>query len=144
MCNHPLIVMACGATKLNTAQPVPLTRLYTGPLWQQLRKHGYPTNKVAVLSAEHGIVEPDTALATYDRLMDEERLLDFINNPVQMRTFADMIKAHGKVVVVGGELYKLFALAVVGMFPELIGAIHFALGSYLQQRAALNTLLQAL
>ena len=139
---RPLIVMSCSQVKKQTTKPMPFAEVYDGPIWQQVKKH-WPSSHIAVLSAEHGLLEPGTEIMPYDRLMDEDRLLHILNDEKQMEKFAELVRQYGKVIVVGGELYKLFALYFTSiMYPELGDRVHFACGSYLQQRGALGTLFQ--
>ena len=140
MTNKPLLVMSCSAVKKSTTAPVPFTDLYNGPTWQQVRCANYPVDRVACLSAEHGILSPGSKIANYDRVMDEDRLVTFVNDRVQMDRLAALIDNAGSAVVVGGELYKLLSLALVAMYPRLIGKVQFICGSYLQQRKGLSTL----
>jgi len=137
MSNGTLIVLSCSQVKRTTSEPTPFADVYDGPIWRQVKKH-FPTSNIAVLSAEHGLLEPGARIEHYDRLMDEERLLQFINDLDQMERFAALVRQYDKVLVVGGELYKLFALYFTSiMYPELV---HYTCGSYLQQRGALGTL----
>lgn len=58
--------MSCGKAKLD--RPAPACELYTGNLFQGTRRHveaaGY--DRWFILSALHGLVEPDTVLEPYD------------------------------------------------------------------------------
>lgn len=141
--HRPLIVLGCSATKRATSGPVPFTDLYNGPIWQQLRRQGYPTESIAVLSAEHGILAPKSVISTYDKKMTEERLDEIASDKTQVDRFAQMVEKAGKAIVFGGEDYKLFALSVLARHPNLIDKLHFSVGSYLQQRGALNHFLRA-
>jgi hypothetical protein len=133
-----LLVMSCSQVKLGVTEPTPFFDVYDGPMWKQVKKH-WPADRVAVLSAEHGFLPPGARIVPYDRLMDEDRLLAIINDHEQLNAFAELTKQFDKVIVLGGELYKLFSLYITGiMYPELITKVHFACGSYLQQRAVLN------
>ncbi len=140
----PLLILGCSATKKVVNGPTPFLDVYDGPIWQQVRSAKYPRDKVAVLSAEHGLLEPGTAIENYDRVMTEDRLVEFVNDPVMMQRFVDLVDKHGSAIVVGGELYKLFSLGLAAMRPRLIGKVRFVLGSYLQQRHGLKVLLDNL
>jgi hypothetical protein len=131
-----LIIMPCSATKKNVAGQVPFIDLYDGPLWKQVRKF-WNHNHVMVLSAEHGLLEPGTEIENYDRVMDEDRLVELLNDGA-LDTFDAICEGYDFVLVVGGETYKHFALAAVAMYPELRDRVLFAGGSYLQQRHALK------
>lgn len=141
--SRPVLIMACGLTKNLVKQPTPFVDVYAGPLWNQVKK-GYPHDSIAVISAEHGILAPGTKITRYDRKMDDDRLVEILNDKQQVDRLAAMIQKAGSALVVGGETYKLLALAVGAMHPELLPKIHFAVGSYLQQRHAIKELLDLL
>jgi hypothetical protein len=132
--------MACSAVKRTVDTPTPFVDVYDGPIWQQVRKH-WPSSHIAVLSAKHGLLRPGEKIEPYDVQMTEQRLLEIIHDEKQLHEFADLVREYGKVIVVGGELYKLFALYFTSiLYPELGDRVHFACGTYLQQRGALGTL----
>lgn len=132
-----LIVMPCSATKKAVEGQVPFIELYDGPLWKQVHNN-WSADHVMVLSAEHGLLEPGTEIENYDRLMDETRLVELINEGA-LDTFDAVCEGYDFVLIVGGETYKHFALAAVALYPELASKVLFAGGSYLQQRKALKT-----
>ncbi len=69
-----LLVLACGKTKLATAAPVPAGDLYVGPLFKARRRYAEADGRPwAILSALHGLIAPDTKIATYDRTIGELR-----------------------------------------------------------------------
>jgi hypothetical protein len=131
-----LIIMPCSATKKPVQGQVPVIDLYDGPLWKQVRNN-WDAEHVMVLSAEHGLLEPGTEIETYDRVMDEDRLVELLNDGA-LDTFDAICEGYDFVLVVGGETYKHFALAAVATYPELVSKVLFAGGSYLQQRKALK------
>lgn len=67
-----LVVISCGGKKAN--HPAPAWKLYTGPYFRECRTaaralratHGY-----RILSALHGLVEPSTVLAPYEKRMGQ-------------------------------------------------------------------------
>src|SRR5262245_48376550 len=131
--NAPLLVMPCSADKKATSKAIPILELYDGPLWQQVRKANYPSHLVAVMSAEHGLLDPEVEIPSYDRKMDEARLLELVCDNETIDNLAIMIESAGFAVIVGGELYKLLSLALLARYPELIDKVRFVCGSYLQQ-----------
>ena len=138
----PLLIMGCSQEK-RAGGSMPIYDLYTGPIWQQIRKRRYPADYVAVVSAKHGILFPGAVIEPYDEKMTDQRLLEIVNDPVQFANFVRLVDQAEKAVIFGGETYKLFALSVVARKIELLDKVHFAGGSYLQQRGALNQLIQA-
>jgi hypothetical protein len=139
----PLIVMSCSQVKKPTAEPVPFVDLYNGPTWQQVRKSGYPTTHVAVLSAEHGILFPGEKILPYDRRMTEARLVELANDPEQVARFVELCKGYSQVIVFGGCEYEQFALKLAIEHPEIFDRVEYVMGTYLQQRGALTTFFNA-
>jgi hypothetical protein len=133
----PLFLLSCSSVKTASSGSLPIAELYDGPIWRQAKRN-LPHAKIAALSARHGILEPGSEIEPYDQLMDEDRLLQIANDPAQIAKLVELAREHGKIIIVGGELYKLFALSIVARFPALLESIHFACGSYLQQRHALK------
>lgn len=136
-----LLLMGCSQVKREVAGPTRFVDLYDGPIWKQARNH-YPHDRIAVLSAEHGVLPPLAEIEPYDRVMDEGRLVDLLNSPHERAKFKMLVAEYDEVIVLGGELYKLLSLALIAMGMTSIGKIKFACGSYLKQRAALNQYVQ--
>lgn len=66
-----LILVGCVKTKVN--RPAPARDLYASPLWWRRRRYAESTGMPwVILSAEHGMVEPDTVLEPYDRYLGNE------------------------------------------------------------------------
>jgi hypothetical protein len=138
----PLILMPCSAVKRPTVEPTRFIDLYDGPLWRQIRKHAYPADSVACLSAKHGLLMPGAKIEPYDQLMDEQRLLEIINDGNTVEQLAGLTEQAGLLLVIGSETYKFVGLALAAARPQLSGQVRFACGSYLEQRRALNQYLQ--
>jgi hypothetical protein len=134
--NYPLLLMACSTVKKATPHALPFVDVYAGPMWQQI--FDYPRDKIACVSAEHGLLEPKESIVKYDRLMDEDRLEAIINDGKTIKRLIALIEEHSEVIVVGSCVYKLIGLAVAMFRPDLLTQIRFCCGSYLQQRKALN------
>lgn len=102
-----LFVVACGAAKRD--HPAPARDLYTGDHFRYVltgvEREADATlqalgihPRVLILSAEHGLVDPDTVLAPYERTMTDsgsvtarrlaEQLLDYSQNrPIEVYAF---------------------------------------------------------
>lgn len=66
-----LVLLGCVAEKRD--HPVPAGDLYVSDLWHKRRSHAEVLGQPwAILSAEHGLVMPDTVLAPYDRSLRNE------------------------------------------------------------------------
>lgn len=71
---EPIVVIACGATKLGTTAPA--ARLYTSPHFALMLRAARQvaerqSGRVLILSALHGLVELDTELAPYNVKMGQ-------------------------------------------------------------------------
>jgi hypothetical protein len=117
-----LVIVGCSRRKTETASPVPALELYQGGAVPGLRAvvADYPErrSRVRIISAQHGLVHPDTSLLPYDRVMDPERAF-----ALRHRTAADLRAlcardgAPTSVLVLAEPLY-LLALADL---PDLVG-----------------------
>lgn len=73
-----LLVQSCSATKESVDTPVPALDLYDGYFFRIIKKalrtdRFQPELDIIIMSAEHGVVEPDEEIGFYDRRMDTER-----------------------------------------------------------------------
>lgn len=73
-----LLVQACSATKHGVETPVPAIELYDGYFFRIIKKTLRAGRfkrglDILIISAKHGIVEPDDQLGNYDQRMDTER-----------------------------------------------------------------------
>jgi len=60
-----VVLVACGATKLEESAPA--SELYTGQLFRKARAYAERTGTAwFILSAEHGLLRPDTIVEPYD------------------------------------------------------------------------------
>lgn len=132
-----LLLMACSQRKKPTLGPRPFIHVYNGPIWQQARNN-YPHDRIAVISAEHGVLAPLAEIEGYDRVMDEERVVSLLNSRHEQAKFKNLVDQFDEVIVLGGELYQLFSLWMVALGMVSLGKVRFCCGSYLKQRAALN------
>jgi len=74
----PLLVQSCSATKESVDTPVPALDLYDGYFFRIIKK-AVRANRfqseldIIIISAKHGVVEPDDHIGYYDQEMDTER-----------------------------------------------------------------------
>ena len=73
-----LLVQSCSATKEPVDTPVPALDLYDGYFFRIIKKalradRFQPGLDIIIISAEHGVVEPDDEIRYYDRRMGTER-----------------------------------------------------------------------
>ncbi|QLG50656.1 DUF6884 domain-containing protein [Natrinema halophilum] len=73
-----LLIQSCSATKEAVDTPVPALDLYDGYFFRIIKK-AVRTNRfqpgldITIISAKHGVVEPDDHIGYYDQEMDTER-----------------------------------------------------------------------
>lgn len=94
-----LLVQSCSATKQNVDSPTPVLDLYEGYFFKIIKK-ALRTNRfqagidIIIISAEHGVLEPDEEIGYYDRKMDAERadelnpkIINYISNRVSRNKY---------------------------------------------------------
>lgn len=136
----PLLVLSCSASKAPTVAGEwrRLADLYDGPLWQDVRRSGFPLTNVAALSALHGFVEPGRPLKTYDQMMDADTSRQFCRTSDHCARLAKAIRTAGAGYIVGGKFYRAIGEAALDLFPDIRPLATFATGSFLQLRGQLN------
>jgi len=73
-----LLIQSCSATKKSVDTPVPALDLYDGYFFRIIKKavranRFQPGLDIIIISAKHGVVEPDDHIGYYDQEMDTER-----------------------------------------------------------------------
>lgn len=114
MSPHPrrMFVLSCSNRK--SGQSGPAWQVYDGPAYRVLRASGFPRTlpglTVAVLSAEHGLINAHDPLTPYDRRMDRTRAAELI--ATDRATVAERVlhatgdAPLGQVLFYGGCLYR--------------------------------------
>lgn len=93
-----LLIQSCSATKNEVETPVPALELYDGYFFRIIKKavragrfeHGID---ILIISAKHGVVEPDDEITHYDQRMDTERASELNDDVVD--TIASKVAEHG-------------------------------------------------
>jgi len=105
-----LLVQSCSATKEPVDTPVPALDLYDGYFFRIIKKalranQFQPGLDIIIISAEHGVIEPEDEIRYYDRRMDTERAREL--NADIVNTIADKVaeEGHGKVWINLGKDY---------------------------------------
>jgi hypothetical protein len=105
----PLFIISCSSTKVPDAGLLPAWRRYDGPAYRvlrrQLRERGPLDCRIAILSAEHGLIELHTPIADYDRRMDALRGAELAARPSELLT-PGLIADTSEVYVFGGAVYR--------------------------------------
>ena len=73
-----LLVQSCSKSKSETDDPIPAIDLYAGYFYKIIKKAIReddidPDLDICILSAKHGLIDPDTRLNQYDQKMDVGR-----------------------------------------------------------------------
>lgn len=113
-----LLVLACSARKHRTPFPVPAWYRYDGVLFRlckRLQAHRrFPHNvRIRILSAEHGVLTPDTPIAWYDRRLDDVRAAALRESVTRALRHAVDEEHASEVYLALGRRYR----AVVGPLP---------------------------
>jgi hypothetical protein len=99
-------LVSCVKSKQN--QPAPAKDLYTSPLFRNLRKYAEDnTDRWYILSAEHGLVDPDQILAPYEKTLNNARKDERLawGRRVQGRLEA-VLPPGAEVIMLAGERYR--------------------------------------
>lgn len=140
-----LLILACSERKAHGVVPLPAWHVYHGNLFRVckalLARGAWPTDiGVRILSAEHGLIRPDTPILPYDRRMtpDRARQLRGWASNLSLAVFEEQA---GEVYLAMGATYRI---AVHGLFPGYvrvtdggaeIGMMQAALKSWLGEPA---------
>lgn len=73
-----LLLQSCSGAKQETDEPIGALDLYDGYFYRIIKKSMREGEfrddlDMVILSAEHGLIDPDTRIRTYDRRIDEAR-----------------------------------------------------------------------
>jgi hypothetical protein len=105
-----LVIVGCCAEKITTRQPLPALDLYDGgcvpPLRARLGHQPRLRARVRFLSAQHGLVNADTPLHSYDRPLDPARAAE-LRPRVWARLRAELLETDTPtdVLVIAEPLY---------------------------------------
>ncbi len=88
-----LLVQSCSATKNQVSKPTPAIEVYDGYFFRiikKARREGEFRSDLdfCILSAEHGLLDPEDEITTYDRRMTAERAAELcgpVSNELQSR-----------------------------------------------------------
>ena len=93
-----LLIQSCSATKQNVETAVPALDLYDGYFFRIINKalragQFRPGLDIIIISAKHGVIEPDEEIGYYDQRMDTERAEE-LNDEV-INTIASHVTREG-------------------------------------------------
>lgn len=135
-----LALVSC--VKMKASGPRPAKDLYVSPLFRALRTYAEATaDKWYILSAEHGLLHPETIVAPYERTLIRMRAADRQNWADRVEAALVLILHPGdEVIMLAGERYRERLLPWllqrnVGVEVPLNG---LKMGQQLQRLAVLN------
>jgi len=93
-----LLIQSCSATKNEVETPVPALELYDGYFFRIIKKAVRAGRfergiDILIISAKHGVVEPEDEITYYDQRMDTERAKELNDEVVD--TIAGKVAEHG-------------------------------------------------
>lgn len=94
--------------KSKRASPAPARDLYTSALFRGLRAYAEAnTDAWYILSAEHGLVRPETVLAPYEKTLNRMGRADRERWAAEVRArLLDVLPPSGEVIMLAGERYR--------------------------------------
>lgn len=106
-----LLIQSCSASKRSVDDSVPALDLYDGYFYRIIDKAKRedrfdPDLDMLILSAKHGILEPDEEIAPYDRRMDRQRALE-LQEDVQSTVATYAAESYDQVWINGAKAYRL-------------------------------------
>jgi hypothetical protein len=113
-----LLVLGCSARKHRAPGPVPAWYRYDGVLYRvckRLQADGrFPDDvRVRIISAEHGVLTPDAAIAWYERRLDASRAAELREGVTEALRRAVVEERVSEVYLALGAAYR----AAVGPLP---------------------------
>nr|WP_202513411.1 MULTISPECIES: DUF6884 domain-containing protein [unclassified Streptomyces] len=115
---RPIVVIPCSATKLPLppGKSVPAEELYQGLYFTKTlaAARAIPGGRVLILSGLHGLIDPSTRIATYDKRLDPRN----INHTKHLAQATAMGHAHAPEVIALAS--KDYADAVAPIWPHLL------------------------
>lgn len=105
-----LLIQSCSATKEPADAPVPAIDLYDGYFFKIIKKalradQFQPGLDIIIISAKHGVVEPEEKIGYYDQRMDTERAEELKKRVVNSITGKVSENGYDKVWVNLGKDY---------------------------------------
>ena len=88
--------------------------LYDGPAYHIVRnylKHRPDNVDVKILSAKHGLIDPDLVISTYDQKMTKEKASEYVKKYENI--IKDFVQKYDDIFVYGGKYYKMVIKEVV-------------------------------
>ena len=106
-----LLVQGCSKTKKSVSEPVEAFELYDGYYYKiikkAIRKDEFNADiDICILSAEHGLLDPDDLIVTYDREMNQERAENLREDVISELQTRIQNNGYDTVLLNLGETYR--------------------------------------
>jgi hypothetical protein len=101
-------VALVSCVKSKRPEPAAAKDLYTSELFRRFRRYAETTaDRWYILSAEHGLLDPEQIVAPYERTLNRMALADRLSwaNRVQAQ-LKDTVPANAEVVILAGQRYR--------------------------------------
>ncbi len=103
-----LIILACSDKKKKNPGLLPAIERYDGYFFKiikkMMRNGKFPSSvDILILSAEYGLIKPDTLIRYYDRRMDKRRAMEL--RPKVMEKLKEIAKRYDEIFVCLGKDY---------------------------------------
>lgn len=128
-----LLVQSCSASKQQCSTSIPAIDLYTGYFYRIINKSKREDAfrddiHLRILSAEHGLIHPDTEIAHYDRRMTAERATALRESVLD--DIVETVREHGitQVVINAGATYRMALEGVETRLDDDV-SVSFIMGS---------------
>ncbi|WP_309053360.1 DUF6884 domain-containing protein [Streptomyces sp.] len=132
---RPVVVIPCSAGKRplpDGVEELPAAQLYTGPYFTKClaAAQAIPGGRVVIVSAEYGLITPDTPIRPYEKRLDP-RTVDHAKHRAQAAAMGRALLYAPEVIALAGKDYADAAAAV---WPHLRRPLAGAgIGSQLQR-----------
>ncbi|MFF1738007.1 DUF6884 domain-containing protein [Streptomyces sp. NPDC058247] len=131
---RPVVVIPCSAGKRPLPEGVdelPAAQLYTGPYFAKCFEaaQAIPGARVVIVSAEYGLITPDTPIRPYEKRLDP-RNVDHARHRAQAAAMGPLCHAPEVIALAG----KDYADAAAAVWPHLLRPLAGAgIGTQLQR-----------
>ncbi|WP_162265516.1 peroxide stress protein YaaA [Haloprofundus marisrubri] len=125
-----LLLQSCSDSKQEVAKRLPALNLYSGYFYKIIKKAIRENDLRAdmdlrILSAEHGLLHPDTEILHYDRKMDTERAKQLQDDVVSELRELINEEGYNRVIV---NMAKEYRTAIQGFDDELDVKVDYVCG----------------
>jgi hypothetical protein len=132
--NSPIVLVSCVKSKRQVASAA--KDLYVSPLFLGMRRYAERLGAHwFILSAEHGLLEPDQVVAPYERTLLKMRKIERAEWATRVQAkLIELLPPHSDVVLLAGERYREELLPFLNLngFSVQVPMAGLSLGRQLQ------------